>query len=76
MKLKDLPSPGSRVMITFKEGISLETPEGIIYSAYKMPPGIYGVKDRWRVPFLPDGLDESEMKSFSIRSIESCEVIV
>jgi hypothetical protein len=76
MKLKALPLPkenGTHVRLTFKTGQEMA---GTLFSAYKMPPGVYGVKDRWRVPFLPDGWSEKLTKSFSIRSIATCEVIL
>ena len=77
MKLKDLPAPkenGVHVKLQLKNEPAFLL-LGTLFSPYKMGPGIYGVKDRWRVPFLPDGLEESEMRSFSIRSIKNCEVI-
>jgi len=77
MKLKDLPPPkenGTHVRLQLKNEPAIWR-LGILFSPYKMPPGVYGVKGRWRVPFLPDGLEKSKTTSFSIRSIEKCEVI-
>ena len=86
MKIRDLPPSGSRVRLLLKEGIPVDADAtnnqnlrheeekiGTIYSAYKMPQGNYGVRDRWRVPFLPEGDNESKMKSFSVRLIRRCK---
>lgn len=70
MKIKDLPSPKSKVTIYLKSGKRLS---GTIYSPYKMPPGEYNPEDSWRVAFLPEGEEESRMHSYSVRAIERCE---
>lgn len=72
MKLKDLPPTGSHVTLFFKPG-HIEQVTGIIHSAHKMPPGYYPPADSWRVPFWIEGSPESDMRSFSIRSIERWE---